>query len=61
LSFYQVPILLAAGVIAAVSVSMSLVGLELGDRLGARFETWSGELGGGVLVLVGLALAVGLL
>jgi putative Mn2+ efflux pump MntP len=59
LSFYHVSIPLAAGVIAVVSVSMSLIGLELGDRLGARFERWSEELGGAVLILVGLALATG--
>jgi putative Mn2+ efflux pump MntP len=61
LSFYGVPIPLAAGVIAAVSVSMSLMGLELGGRLGTRFEKWSEELGGAVLILVGLALAIGLI
>jgi putative Mn2+ efflux pump MntP len=38
LSFSHVPLVLAAGLIAAVSVSMALVGLELGQRLRARFE-----------------------
>ncbi|PZS03293.1 MAG: manganese efflux pump, partial [Chloroflexi bacterium] len=61
LSLYKVPILLAAVVIGAVSVSMSLIGLELGHRLGRRLEQWSEELSGGVLVLVGLSLASGLL
>lgn len=60
LSFYHAPLPLAAGVIAVVSVSMTLVGLELGDRLGTRFERWSEELGGAVLILVGLALGLGL-
>ena len=61
LSLYHVPIPAAAGVIAVVSVSMSLIGLELGDRLGARFESWSEQLGGAVLILVGVALATGVL
>jgi len=61
LGVHQVPILLAAGVIALVSVAMAVLGLQLGDRLGARFESLSEEIGGGVLILVGLALAVGIL
>jgi len=44
-----------------ISVAMSLVGLELGSRLGARVEQWSDELGGAVLILVGIAIAFGLL
>ena len=43
----------AAVVIAAVSVALSLIGLEIGARLGARVERFSEEIGGGVLVLVG--------
>jgi putative Mn2+ efflux pump MntP len=61
LGFSQVAIVLAAGLIAVVSVSMALVGLELGQRLGARFDAWSEEIGGAVLIVVGLALGVGLL
>jgi putative Mn2+ efflux pump MntP len=61
LSFSQVAIVLAAGFIAAVSVSMALVGLELGQRLGASFDAWSEKIGGAVLIVVGLALGVGLL
>lgn len=60
LGLYRVPILLAFVVFAAVSLSMTLIGLELGGRLGSRFEQWSEQLGGAVLILVGLALAVGL-
>jgi putative Mn2+ efflux pump MntP len=44
-----------------VSVGMSLAGLELGHRLGRRVEEWSEEIGGGVLILVGIAIAVGVL
>jgi putative Mn2+ efflux pump MntP len=56
-----VNVLLAAAVIAAVSVAMSLAGLELGNRLGRRIQSWSEVAGGAVLLLVGLALALGFL
>jgi len=59
LSLYRAPIVLSAIVIATVSVLMSLVGLELGSRLGQRIERWSEEIGGGVLILVGVALLFG--
>lgn len=59
LSLYHAPIMLAAVVIATLSVLMSLVGLELGNRLGQRIERWSEEIGGGVLILVGVALLFG--
>jgi len=57
----HVSFIVAAAVIAAVSVAMSLAGLELGGRLGSGFEHRSEVVGGAVLVLVGLALAIGLL
>jgi putative Mn2+ efflux pump MntP len=59
LSLYHAPILFAALVIASVSVLMSLAGLELGNRLGARFEKWSEEAGAGILILVGISLVFG--
>jgi len=52
---------LAAVTIGVISVALSLLGLELGSRLGTRIEAWSEELGGSVLILVGLAIAVGIL
>ena len=61
IAIYHVNILLAAVLMGVISVAMSLVGLELGSRLGERVEKWSEEIGGGVLILVGVALAVGLL
>jgi putative Mn2+ efflux pump MntP len=61
LGVYHVPMLEAVAIIAAASVSMSLVGLELGDRAGARIGTWSEEIGGAVLILVGVALGLGVL
>ena len=56
-----VPIALAAAVIAVVSVAMSLLGLELGARLGRTVEQRSGEIGGAVLIVVGIAIATRLL
>ncbi len=54
----KVPLVLAAVVIAVVSVGMSLVGLELGELLGGSTEKWSDEIGGAVLVVVGAAIAM---
>lgn len=61
LAVYRIPIALAAATMGVISVGMSLLGLELGHRLGTRVEAWSEELGGAVLILVGLALAIGFL
>jgi putative Mn2+ efflux pump MntP len=61
LAVYQINIVLAAATMGVISVALSLLGLELGSRLGSRVEAWSEELGGAVLILVGLALAVGVL
>lgn len=61
LAVYKINIVLAAVTMGVISVAMSLLGLELGSRLGARVEAWSEELGGAVLILVGIAIAVGLL
>ena len=60
LGVYHVSIVLAAVTMAVVSVGLSLVGLELGSRLGAHVGEYSEMAGGGVLVLVGIALGVGL-
>jgi putative Mn2+ efflux pump MntP len=61
LAVYRIPIVLAAATMGVISVAMSLIGLELGNRLGTRVEAWSEELGGAVLILVGIAIAAGLL
>lgn len=61
LGVYHVNLVLAAVVMGIVSVAMSLLGLELGARAGERIEGWAEELGGGVLILVGVLLAVGVL
>jgi manganese efflux pump family protein len=55
----HVPIVVAAAVIAFVSVAMAVVGLQLGDRLGEPLESLSEEVGGAALALVGVALATG--
>jgi putative Mn2+ efflux pump MntP len=60
LGTHKVPLALAAVVIAVVSVAMSLVGLELGRQLGRVVEKWSNEIGGAVLILVGVTIALGL-
>jgi manganese efflux pump family protein len=61
LAIYHIPIVLAAVTMGVISVAMSLAGLELGHRLGAVVEARAEELGGVVLIGVGLALATGLL
>jgi len=57
----DVSIVLAVIAIGVVSVAMSLIGLELGDRLAARVEHNSEILAGVVLVGVGAAIAIGLM
>lgn len=59
LGTYRVSIVVAAATIALISVGMSLVGLELSARLGQSTEKWSGEIGGVLLILVGIAIAAG--
>ncbi len=61
LAIYHIQIVLAAVTMAVISVGMSLVGLELGHRLGVHVEAWSEELGGAVLIGVGIAIATGIL
>lgn len=61
LAVYHIDIVLAGFTFGVVSIVMSLLGLELGHRVGKRVEAWSEEIGGGVLILVGLAIAVGVL
>jgi len=46
--------------IGAVSVTLSLIGLELGDRLGTKTGERGGLLGGLVLIAVGIAIASGI-
>jgi putative Mn2+ efflux pump MntP len=54
-----VGVLLAAVIIGAVSVTLSLIGLEVGNRLGAKTGGRSEFIGGLVLIAVGAAIAAG--
>jgi manganese efflux pump family protein len=56
---YHVNIAVAAIIIGAVSATMSLIGLELGDRLGAKTGERGELFGGLVFIGVGIALAIG--
>ena len=57
----QVEIVIGALVIGAVSVTVSLIGLELGARIGLWAGRRGDQLGGVVLVGVGIAMAAGVL
>ncbi len=61
LASFKVSYLVVALVVGSVSVAMSLVGLEVGRRLGAAAGRRSEQLSGGLLIGVGLAVATGLL
>jgi putative Mn2+ efflux pump MntP len=61
LAVYPVDVWLAALTFGVVSIIMTLIGLEVGHLVGKRAESWSEEAGGAVLILVGLAIAVGVL
>lgn len=53
------PLLASIVTIGVVSVVLSLLGLELGARLGERVERFGELVGGGVLILVGVAVLTG--
>jgi len=59
LGAYQVPVVLAAVVIGTVSVALSLIGLQMGARIGARAGDWGEIVGSLILVAVGVAIAGG--
>jgi len=61
LGAYHVSVVVAALVIGLFSVGLSLVGLELGSRIGARTGDLAEVVGSVVLVAVGAAIAAGLL
>jgi manganese efflux pump family protein len=60
LGAYRTPVALSIALIAGVSVGLSLVGLELGARLGTRVEHRSELLSGVVLIGVGAAILANL-
>ena len=59
LGAYHVGLVTAALVIGVVSVGMSLLGLEAGAQLGATFGQLGALIGGGILAVVGVAIAAG--
>lgn len=61
LGTYHVNLVVAAIAIGAVSVALSLLGLEIGRRLGERLGQRSELMGGVVLIAVGVAIGTGLL
>jgi manganese efflux pump family protein len=61
LGTFHVNLAVAAVVIAVVSVALSLIGLELGNRLGPKTGERGELLGGLVLIGVGIAVASGVL
>jgi manganese efflux pump family protein len=61
LGTYHVNLAAAAVIIGAVSVGLSLIGLELGGRIGRRAGEWGELIGGLVLIGVGIAVACGIL
>lgn len=60
LGVYDVNLVIAAVTIAGISVCLSLLGLEIGERLGKRLGHWSELVGGGVLIVVGVGIGTGL-
>jgi putative Mn2+ efflux pump MntP len=61
LGAYHVNLAVAAVIIGVVSVTLSLVGLELGNRLGTKTGERGELIGGLVLIAVGIAIASGVL
>ena len=61
LGAYHVNLAVAAITIGVVSVTLSLIGLDLGDRLGTKTGERGELLGGLVLIAVGVAVAGGIL
>jgi putative Mn2+ efflux pump MntP len=59
LGAYNVSVVVAAVVIGVVSIAMSLAGLELGARLGEHVQRGSDVLAGAILIVIGIAIAVG--
>lgn len=56
----DVSVVVAIVVIGAVSVSLSLIGLELGGRIGSRTGDRAESIGSAILFVVGIAVAAGL-
>ena len=61
LGAYHVSLVVAALLIGVISVGLSLIGLELGSRIGERTGGMAEVVGSVVLIAVGAAIAAGLL
>lgn len=61
LGTYHVNVTVAVIVIGAVSVALSLLGLELGSRIGSRAGEGGELIGGTLLIGVGIAIATGVI
>lgn len=57
----HVNLVAAIGTIAVVSTLLSLLGLELGSRLGKTFGDKSEYVGGAILVVIGVAVGTGII
>ena len=53
-AFLEVNIWVAVGIIGVTTFVLSLVGVAVGNRFGARYERTSTVVGGVVLILIGL-------
>ena len=58
LGAYKEPFLLSALIIGATSVTLVLIGLEVGNRLNKKVEKYSEIISGSILILVGIAVAL---
>jgi len=61
LGTFHVSLAVAVVIIGAVSITLSLIGLELGSRIGEKTGERGELLGGLVLIVVGIAVASGIL
>jgi putative Mn2+ efflux pump MntP len=61
LGAYRVSVLTGAAIFGAVSVVMSLAGLELGAKIGERAGSRGEQIGGVILISVGVAIGAGVL
>jgi putative Mn2+ efflux pump MntP len=61
LGTYHVSLIVAAVTIGVTSITLSLIGLELGKHLSSRVEEYSELLSGIILILIGVAIGVHIL
>jgi manganese efflux pump family protein len=61
LGTYRVNLLTGAAVFGGVSIALALAGLELGAKIGERAGSRGEQIGGAILISVGVAIAAGAL